>query len=170
MRQLAASADRTARRSRSRRSGSVEPSVAGINAKMHHVGAALANQLPYRTRHRAPRTINYLLGTKSGILTHTWCCASLQPKGETNDEMQTDWRGRGRFFCAGRTRDGPASNLPSSLPCAEHLLCHQGSGKSPQQVLRLHRLEQMATARRLGQHARQCLLAQPQLCTGRMQL
>jgi hypothetical protein len=82
-----------------------------------------------------------------------------EPMGGTNEEIQIYRRCRSSFFCNGRTRDGPAArNLQSSAPRPERLLCDQGSWKSPQQVLRLHSLEQMATARRLGQHARQCLL------------
>jgi hypothetical protein len=106
-----------------------------------------------------PRLNQLSFRIKSGILTHTWCCALPEPKEGTHDEIQTDWRCRSPFFCAGRTRDGPARKLPSGLPRPEHLLCDQASRKSPQQVLRLHGLERLAATRRLGQPARQCLLA-----------
>jgi len=76
-----------------------------------------------------------------------------------DDEIQTDWRCRSPFFCAGRTRDGPAWNRQHRRLRPEHLLCDQRSGKSPQQVLRLHGMECLAATWRLGQHARQCLLA-----------
>jgi hypothetical protein len=70
------------------------------------------------------------------------------------------------FFCADSSRDGP----PRNPPCPEHLLRNQGSGKSAQQILRLHRMVSVAVARRLGQLAGQCLFARPQLHTGRMRL
>jgi hypothetical protein len=81
-------------------------------------------------------------------------------------DIQTDWSCRNLFFCADSTRDGP----PRNPPCPEHLLRNQGSGKSPQQILRLHRMVSVAVARRLGQFAGQCLFARPQLHTGRMRL
>jgi hypothetical protein len=76
------------------------------------------------------------LGTESGILTHTWCCARDDPKGGMHDKIQAHWRCRSPSFSAGGARDGRACKPLRP----EHLLCDQGSGKSLQQVLLFPRM------------------------------
>jgi hypothetical protein len=120
---------------------------------------ALCEQINCRAGHDIVHPNNQLSFRNQERNSNPYLVLSSEPKGATNDEIQTDGGRRGRFLCAGGTRDGPPRNLRSEPPRPEHLLCDQGSGKSPQQVLRLHRLVQMAAARRLGQLARQCLLA-----------
>src|SRR5579871_985465 len=77
--------------------------------------------------------------------------SAKRTKGETHDDIQTGWRGRSASFLAGEPRNG-ASLVLEPRPRAEPVLCDKGCGQSAQQVLRLPGVEQMALARRVGQH------------------
>jgi hypothetical protein len=91
-----------------------------------------------------------------------------EPNGGTRDEVHADWCGCSLSFRVRKPGNGGTSCCLQ--PCPEHLLRNQRTGKSPQQILRLHRMVSVAVARRLGQFAGQCLFARPQLHTGRMRL
>jgi hypothetical protein len=67
--------------------------------------------------------MKFLLGTGVGTSVHTnaWSFA-LPETGGTHDEFQTDWRGRGHFYCTRGTRDGSAHRSPAGTTNREHLL------------------------------------------------
>jgi hypothetical protein len=69
--------------------------------------------------------MNYLLEAEVGtsVPVSAWSFALPDSKGGTHDESQTDRRGRSRFYCARRTRDGWARSNPPDTPKREHLLC-----------------------------------------------
>ena len=97
--------------------------------------------------------LKYLLGTNAAKFTHTCRSTLFEPDGGIHGKIPINQRCRSVLRCAGRTCNGPAGHLRPKPPGSEPVLCHPRSWKSPQQILRLPGLEQMATARRLGQYS-----------------
>ena len=92
--------------------------------------------------------LKFLLGSAKGIPRVLRGFQLHETQGELHDKILASRRYRD---LADGAHDGAATRLEPRSSRSERLLRNAGRRKSPQQVLRLHRLEQMARARRLGQ-------------------